>query len=106
MMDDEDLFELIKSQGLPELNQDQSEEELIDFMSQRIEALLAGDFEALMSMMYRLDVDEAKIRKALAPHNPENPARSLARLIVQRQMKRMATREKYKRDAGEWIDIE
>lgn len=81
--------------------------QLIEIMSRRIEELLSGQFETLMSMMYRLDIDETSIRQALDPANPENPASSLARLIVDRQKQRMATKRKYQQPPFEdWIDFE
>lgn len=105
---DDELSELMQIQVTPELTETtEGDDQLIDFMSRRIEELMAGEFESLMSMMYRLDVDERKIRKALSPANPENPATSLARLIVLRQKKRMATKKKYQPPSiDDWIDIE
>ena len=105
---DDELSELMETKIEPtQLDDDQADEKLIEFMTGRIEALMATQFESLMSMMYRLDVNEGKIRKALDPANPENPARSLARLIVQRQKQRMATRQQYQQNSSDhWIDIE
>ncbi|MBK8505517.1 MAG: hypothetical protein IPL46_26970 [Saprospiraceae bacterium] len=83
---DEELTELMQTRVNPDLSDTtEGDDQLIAFMSKRIEELMAGEFESLMSMMYRLDVDERKIRNALSPMNPENPATSLARLIVLRQ---------------------
>lgn len=105
---DDELLELMQSGSLKGTNdQDDEQEVLIKFMAQRIEEMMSGDFEALMSMMYRLDVAELKIRKALAPGNPENPARGLAKLIIERQRQRMETREKYRQNvSNDWIDLE
>jgi len=81
-------------------------EELILFMSRRIEELLSGSPDTLMSMMYRLDINEGKIKMALSPTNPENPAIGLARLIVDRQRQRMETKKKYKQPPLEdWADF-
>ncbi|MCB0664404.1 MAG: hypothetical protein KDC80_01215 [Saprospiraceae bacterium] len=104
---DEDLYDLMQNQIPDSSVEDPNQDRLLDFMTERIEALMADQFETLMSMMYRLDVSEAKLRNALAPDNPENPARSLARLIIQRQKQRVATRDKYKQNSlDDWIDFE
>jgi hypothetical protein len=105
---DDELSELMQTRVEPALSDTtESDDQLISFMSGRIEELMAGEFESLMSMMYRLDVDEQEIRKALSPANPENPATSLARLIVLRQKKRMATKKRYQPPSmDDWIDIE
>ncbi len=81
-------------------------EELILFMSRRIEQLLERSPDTLMSMMYRLDINEEKIKMALSPTNPENPAIGLARLIVDRQRQRMETKKKYKQPPlDDWADF-
>lgn len=105
---DDELSDLMHTRVEPELSDtDAADDQLIAFMSKRIEELMAREFESLMSMMYRLDVDEQEIRKALAPTNLENPATSLARLIVLRQKKRMATKRKYQPpEIDDWIDTE
>lgn len=105
---DEDLNELMQTTVVPGVSGDEEElERLLDFMASRIESLMATQFEALMSMMYRLDISESKLRQALAASNPENPAKSLARLIIQRQKQRVATRDKYKQTSlDDWIDFE
>ena len=105
---DDELSDLMKIKVAPEISETVAgDDQLIAFMSRRIEELMASEFETLMSMMYRLDVDEGQIRLALSPSNPENPATSLARLIVFRQKKRMATKEKYQPPSiDDWIDIE
>ena len=62
---DDELSELMETKIEPtQLDDDQADEKLIEFMTGRIEALMATQFESLMSMMYRLDVNEGKIRKA------------------------------------------
>jgi ribosomal protein S3AE len=71
------------------------DEDLVTVMSYRIKELMARDFETLMSMMYRLDIDELKIKAALSPHNPAEPSVSLAKIIIERQKKRMDTKRKY-----------
>ena len=104
---DDELLVLMQSRDLKGTNdQEDDQETLIKFMAQRIEEMMSGDFEALMSMMYRLDVAESKIRQALAPGNLENPARGLAKLIIERQKQRMETREKYRQNSSDWIDLE
>lgn len=105
---DDELLTLMQSSSLKGANDQGDEQEaVVKFMAQRIEEMMSGDFEALMSMMYRLDVAESKIREALAPGNPENPATGLAKLIIERQKQRMETREKYRHnDSSDWIDLE
>ena len=86
----DDLVQINLQEKLSTVN-----EELISALAERIRELLAGDLEALMSMMYRLDIDEDKIKLAFSKENLEDPAVSLAKIIVERQKKRMVTKKKY-----------
>ena len=57
--------------------------------------LMAHKMDFLLSLMYRLDVTESSIKKALHPGNPEDPATALANLIIERQLNRIETKKKY-----------
>ena len=79
---------------------------LIDLLADRIEELLATQMESFMSMMYRLDVPEAKIRSALSPTNDEAPNVTLAKLIIERQVQRIRTKRTFKqRPLDDWMDF-
>jgi hypothetical protein len=52
----------------------------------------------LMSYLYRLDVLEVKINAVLSPIAIVSPIEGLARLILERQKERIATKQKYKSD--------
>ncbi len=72
-----------------------TEAELIRLLSQHIAWLIDRRTEHLFSLMYRLDIPEEKVRAALLPGNDEAPAHALARLVVERQKQRLATRRQY-----------
>ena len=56
--------------------------------------------EMLLSLMYRLDVDERKVAAALSPLAPELPAIAIARLVLERQKQRIFTKQKYKQETN------
>jgi hypothetical protein len=58
--------------------------------------LMESRMDFLLSLMYRLDVTEKSIKEALHPSNPANPVKALAELIIQRQLDRIKTKEKYR----------
>lgn len=67
---------------------------LLDLFTQRVEELMRDDLGLLFSSLYRLDVEEYKIRDAL--HSPDiPPARGIASLIIKRQKERLKTRKDY-----------
>jgi hypothetical protein len=65
--------------------------------------MLKGDIDLLLSSLYRLDVEEHKIQRAL--HSPDVPAaRGIAQLIIDRQKEKIMTRKKYgaRMNKGDW----
>jgi hypothetical protein len=72
-----------------------TEEELIQYVADYVSDMLDREPDLLFSTLYRLDVDEHKIKKALlASEEPGNIA--LAKLILKRQKQRVEARKKYK----------
>jgi hypothetical protein len=69
-----------------------TEETLVQLLATRIAEMLEQQPEQLMSMLYRLDVLEEKIRPVMRP-DAEDPAHiGLAKLVVERQKQRIATK--------------
>ncbi len=86
---------------LPDLNdQDGDEDLLMDLISKRVAELLDDDPGLLFSYMYRLDIEEHKLKAAIKIKTGENQIKALAQLILDRQKLRMMYREKFKTDEG------
>ncbi|MBX2814668.1 MAG: hypothetical protein KTR24_01665 [Saprospiraceae bacterium] len=82
--------------SLPQTLSEAQEEKVLVHLTQRVEHLLATDKEALLSMFYRLDINEGEVREALLEH--ANPALQLATLILARHQKRLETKAKYQQE--------
>ncbi len=68
-----------------------------ELLTDKLSFLLDHDFEKLLWILYRIDVDEKLVTTTLAA-NPDKPAAEiLADLIIQRQMKKAETRIKYRK---------
>ncbi|MEK7257215.1 MAG: hypothetical protein AAB316_20845 [Bacteroidota bacterium] len=72
-----------------------SEEELFQHLCDRIAWLIEHNMEYLLSLLYRNDVDEGKIHFALSPLAPEPANVGLARLVLERQKQRVATKRQF-----------
>ena len=72
-----------------------TEEELFRMLAEQIEFLIENRMEFLLSLMYRLDIDEAKVNYALSPFSPEPPHEGIARLVLERQKQRAWTKLHY-----------
>ena len=73
------------------------EDQIIQMIAYRVEKMLKGDPDLLMSYLYRLDVEEVKINAALE-NNPFPVHETFARLIWDRQKLRIETKKKYRQD--------
>ena len=95
--------------GRFELEQDlteATEDQLLIALSDRIAWMIEYNMEYLLSLLYRMDVLEVNINKALSPVNPDPANVALAKLIIERQKLRIQTRKDYKspdlEDKDEW----
>ena len=73
-----------------------TEEELLHLLSGVVAEMIEHRLEFLLSLMYRLDISEAKVNFALSPMAPELPHIGLARLVMERQKQRISTKLEYK----------
>lgn len=66
-----------------------------------INALIDKDFQSLIQLLYRIDVSEKKIRLYLNQKPNEDSANLIAHLIIERQLQKIETRKKFKKDSRE-----
>lgn len=78
--------------------EDISEEQLLQAITERVKQLMERNPELLFSYMYRLDVIEEKIQFALNKQMAIPPYQALAQLILDRQKERILTKRKYKQE--------
>ncbi|MGB4959089.1 MAG: hypothetical protein WBO36_06400 [Saprospiraceae bacterium] len=90
-----DSFDLIYSELNIDKNETLSDDQWMELIADRVEWFLEHDKDLLMSYLYRLDVSEQKIDKALTPGGEHPATQALAKLIFDRQKQRIATKLKY-----------
>jgi len=66
------------------------EEDFVKAIQQKIAWLLQYDFNALLNMLYTLDVDEAKLQKAIEQNTNKELNEIISDVIIERQLKRIA----------------
>ncbi|MCA6461094.1 MAG: hypothetical protein IM548_01695 [Chitinophagaceae bacterium] len=64
-------------------------------LSNEINQLIVHDFTALVQILYRLDVSEAKLKMALSENPKEDAGRLIAALIIERLKKREEVRKQF-----------
>jgi hypothetical protein len=74
-------------------------DELFGQLRPIIEYLLEKEQEKFMSIIYRIDLDEAALKNALFPSEDGEPAQLIADLIIQRELKKVVIRNYFKQQA-------
>src|SRR5450432_748705 len=64
-------------------------EELEILLADRLNSLIRSDFNALIVILYRIDVSEEKLKKLLRDSPGEDAGRIMARLIIERQLQKI-----------------
>ena len=65
---------------------------LIDLLNE----LINNDFEALIQLLYRIDVNEKKIRDLLNKNDSKDGASVIADLIIERQLQKIESKKNYR----------
>ena len=73
-----------------------SSQELKERLIVHINHLINNDFEKLIFYLYRIDVNEAKMKQLLALHKGENAAELITNLILERQLQKIKSRKETK----------
>lgn len=60
-----------------------------------INDLINRDFDALVQLLYRIDISEEKLKKLLRENPGENAGDIIARLIIERQLQKAESRKRY-----------
>lgn len=78
-----------------QLSQNSNGEALRQELATQINKLILEDFEKLVFLLYRIDVDEAKMRALLANKKDSDAGLLLADLIIERQLQKIKSRHDY-----------
>lgn len=70
-------------------------DELRKYLSEKLSALMIKNFDEVLKILYRIDINENNVQKVIHSKN-EYKANLLADLIIERQMQKIKTRQKYK----------
>lgn len=65
--------------------------ELKEKLTQHINDLIQNNFEKLLTLLYRIDVNEKKLKQLLQQNQNENAGGLIAQLIIERQLEKIKT---------------
>src|SRR6478735_12779166 len=72
-----------------------------DFVNQlalEINGLILHDFNRLISILYRIDINEIELKKMLQQYSQVDAGLIIAQLIIDRQMEKAALRSKFRKE--------
>ena len=67
-----------------------------NFLAKKINALIKDDFNLLIQILYRIDVNETRLKQVLKDNPNEDAGKIIARLIIERQQQKAISRNKFK----------
>ena len=68
-------------------------------LADAINELLNNDFQKLISILYRMDINEAKLRLLLKDNPGSDAAMIIANLMIERQAQKIKSRQEFRRDS-------
>jgi hypothetical protein len=71
-------------------------EELKKYLTEKITVMMDKNFDLLLSSLYRIDIDENKVKELFSGRIRKNIPEGLATLIIERQLQKLYFRNKYK----------
>ncbi len=87
-----------------ELKQSLSLDELLEQIAGHLNSLITTDFNKLISLLYRLDIDELRVRATLQNHPGTDAGKLLAALVMERQLRKLESRKHFSPNKNEDID--
>jgi hypothetical protein len=73
-----------------------TESNFVAYLTERINYLIVNDFNKLIYILYRADINEAKLNKLLADNKKQDAGKIIAALFIQRQLEKIKSREENK----------
>lgn len=104
-MNAQPIIQSINQQLAIALPENTSYEALHKLLSEYINHLIQTDFQQLVSYLYRIDIDEKKL-KALLENTDEPASNVIAHLIIQRQQQKMEMKAKFAPPPSDDIDAD
>ena len=79
-----------------ELKKDLSADQLTDILAEHINDLIDRNFNKLVNLLYRIDVNESKLRQLLDENSSYDAGRIIAGLVIERQLQKIKSREQFR----------
>ena len=72
-----------------------TESNFVNFLTDKINYLIIHDFNKLIYILYRADINETKLNNLLAENKKEDAGKIIAALFIQRQLEKIKSKEAF-----------
>ena len=80
------------------LNVYNNKTDFVNRLALEINGLILHDFNRLISILYRIDINESELKKMLQQYSQVDAGLIIAQLIIDRQMEKAALRSKFRKE--------
>ncbi len=95
-MENTQLIRLLNEELTIEIAEKESYHEIHTQLASYINNLIKNDFDKLVSYLYRIDVNEQKLKMLLQQFPDDDAGNLIASLIIERQEQKIKTRRKFR----------
>ena len=82
-----------------------TKENMLQMLEEKIRELIQHDMHTLISLLYRMDVSEARLKHTLQSAPDQDAAQLIAALVIERQAQRIQSRRNFsgkRNDDADW----
>lgn len=97
-MNDHQLIQSLEQYLGLTIQQENDSEALHRIIADHINHLIQNDFHRLISLLYRIDINEDKLKILLKDNEGTDAGLIIADLIIERQLEKIKTREQFKQE--------
>ncbi len=105
-MENEELVSAINASMSLELSAHTNLNDLHHLLAEHINYLIQKDFQKLVFVLYRVDVNESKLKALLQENRQEDAGNIIATLIIERQLQKIKSRQEYREKNNDIKDDE
>jgi hypothetical protein len=105
-MENDELIELLNNELSVKIAAHKSYAEIHVQLSAYINTLIKDDFDKLIAYLYRIDVNEEKLKSLLQQKPDENAGNIIATLIIERQEQKIKFRKQFSQRENDFDEEE
>jgi N-acetylglucosamine kinase-like BadF-type ATPase len=105
-MDNAELITQLNKELAIDIAEKISYAELHSQLADYINQLIKNDFDKLIAYLYRIDVNEQKLKSMLQQNADEDAGNIIAILIIERQQQKIKTRDQFKQPGANFDEEE